>query len=83
MTKSRANWHSLVAVAAVVGAELEGLKGETYQQLASHTIIFWVCLFCAIIVGYGNSVISTKPTEPAAPSNATPASPLPPAAPAP
>ena len=48
-------------MAVVVGAELEGLKGETYAQLAQHTVVFWLCLICAIIVGYGNSVISTKP----------------------
>ena len=59
--RSRARLHSYVAMAVVVGAELEGLKGETYAQLAQHTVVFWISLLCAIVVGYGNSVISTKP----------------------
>lgn len=75
MTKSKANWHANVALAIVIGAECAGLKDETMIQLAQHGPFFWVCLICAIVVGYGNSVISTKPTTeipaipPASPDN--------------
>lgn len=71
MTKSRANWHAIVALAIVTGAECAGLKDETAAQLALHGPFFWVCLVCAIVVGFGNSIISTKPST-STPPNETP-----------
>lgn len=72
MTKSRANWHAIVAIAAVVGAEFEGLKNETVQQLKAHTPVFWLCLLCAIMVAAGNQLISTKPSNQPYPEPQTP-----------
>ena len=69
MKTSRANWHAIVAVFVVIGAEFAGLKDETSLQLSQHTWVYWLCLFCAIVVGAGNSLISTKPHDPAAPGS--------------
>lgn len=96
MTQSRANWHLIVAVAAVLGAEVEPLKDQTLAQVIStHGPFFWVSLLCAVIVGSANSILSTKQSTPepvslqpspvTVPSNEKPNQPpvIPPAAPAP
>ena len=76
MTKSRANWHAIVALGVVVGAECSSLKDETWNQITQHGPFFWVCLVCAILVGFGNSILSTKTTSS---DENQPASPVPPA----
>lgn len=83
MTKAKANWHAIVAIFVVIGAEFGGLKDETSAQLASHTWVFWLCLFCAIIVGAGNSLISTKTEDGSAnpPETPSPDSPVDPTKP--
>lgn len=73
MTKSKANCHVIVAIAAVVGAEFEGLKNETMAQLEAHTPVFWLCMVCAIIVAAYNQLISTKPSSDGAQSDSPPA----------
>lgn len=79
-----AHWHSIVAMAIVIGAEAGGIKDETPAQLAAHTWVFWLILICAIIAAFGSTKIaqssSTKsamlqqmsapdPKEPISPAN--------------
>lgn len=79
MTTSRANWHAIAAVSAVIIAECTGMKDETWQQVAAHGLFFWVCLLAAITFGLANSILSTKPGPGDPPITSTPV-PLPPAA---